>query len=71
MPTLLHPTCTFEQDDIVYIKSLTPTTSFMPKNLGPYTVIRKIRNDNYIIRDANDETAKSIKLHVSKLYKKD
>ena len=62
MPTLLHPTCTFEQDDIVYIKSLTPTTSFMPKNLGPYVVIRKIQNDNYIIRDAHDETAKTINL---------
>ena len=63
------PMRTFELDDIVYIKSLTPTTSLMPKNLGPYVVIRKTRNDNYILRDANDETAKAIKLHVSKICK--
>ena len=58
------PMCTFELDDIIYIKSLTPTTSFMPKHLGPYVVIRKIRNDNYVIRDANDEIAKTIELYV-------
>ena len=38
--------CTFELDDI---KSLIPMTSFMS---------RKIFNDNYVIRDANNETAK-------------
>ena len=64
-----RPMCTFELDDTVYIKSLTPTTSFMPKNLGLYVVIGKTRNDNYILRDANDDTAKVIKLHVTKLYK--
>ena len=60
----------FELDDIVYLKSLTSTTMFKRKNLGPYIITRKIRNDNYLIRELNDETAKVIKVHVSKLCKK-
>ena len=36
------PMRTFEIDDIVYLKSLTPTTSIITNNLVHYMVIRKI-----------------------------
>ena len=64
------PTRNFEIDDIVYMKSLISPSTFMPKYEGPFVVLRKIRNGNYLIKHTDQENAKIIKINGSKLYKK-
>jgi hypothetical protein len=60
----------FEPDDLVYLQSFTSPGTFQPKFNGPFKVIKKFRNHNYLIQDANDATAKMFTVNSSKLVYK-
>lgn len=59
-----------EIDDEVYLKSFTIPSTFQPKFLGPYIILRCLRNNNYLIRDKNDPTSRQFKVNVSLLIPK-
>lgn len=57
----------FNLTDIVFMRDPIYTKTFQPKFIGPYEILRKLKNNNYVIQHMEDK--KSTKVHVSKLYK--
>lgn len=55
-------------DNIVYVKAFTSPGTFEPKYNGPYKILRVLRNNNYLVQDVNDNTAKPKKVNFSKLW---
>lgn len=59
----------FQVEDTVFLKSLITPSALQPKFNGPYKILKQLRNDNFIIQDSQDPSAKTIKIHKSKLYR--
>ena len=55
-----------EIGDTVFMKTLIPKGTFQAKHVGPAKVIRKFRNDNYLIEFPDN---KIIKIHIDKIFK--
>jgi len=58
----------FEINEIVYLKNFNNTGVLQKKYIGPYKILRKLRNDNYVIEKDNEENTRPIKIHVSKIF---
>lgn len=58
----------FEMDEIVYLKNFQHVGTLQKKYIGPFKILKKLRNDNYIIQNAENENDKEIKIHVSKIF---
>lgn len=54
--------------DVVFVKSFTPPNTFGPKQTGPYTVLKKVRNNNFILRTISDPHSKPIKVNGNKIF---
>lgn len=64
-----RPIPQLEIDDEVYLKAFNKPGTFQKKYLGPYQIIKKFRNNNYLIRESNNDEARIIKVNASKLFK--
>jgi hypothetical protein len=59
---------TLQLGQIVYLKCTQRPGMLQPKFQGPFEVMRIFRNDNYLIRDLNNQNNRCLKRHISLLY---
>lgn len=53
---------------IVYAKAVLPPKSLQKKFEGPYKIIKKCRNDNYVLLEINTKKPRQIRRHISHIY---
>lgn len=51
-----------------YLKCIGKPGVFQPKWLGPFEVTRKLRNNNYLLKEKDNPDKSPIKRHISKLF---
>lgn len=60
---LKHPSRNFKIGDIVFLHEFTKSAALLPKNNGPWEIVKIFRNQNYLLHKED----KHIKVHVSKI----
>ena len=63
---LTIPKHTFQLGDHVYLKKFIKPKAMESKNKGPFEILKKFRNNNFLIKE---EGCKPIKVHISHLFK--